>query len=509
MSQRALFQRRFSVASLLLLLSLGAFVLQGYHPGAEDDAVYLSAIKKDLEPSLYPFNDEFFTLQMQVTIFDKAVAASARITRLPVAYVCLVWQIASIWSLLAGCWSVCACCFASFPARLAGVTTVACLLTLPVAGTALYISDEHLHPRILATAAILFALAALQRRKPIAASILLGVALLFHLMMAAFGISFCLLYLVVRRLAEKQSSSEESGRAAENNAHDNRVKLSRALTVGGWLFGPPSPAWRQAVRQHSYYLVTRWEWYEWLGALAPPVLLWLLARLGRRRGKAALFHLAATVSVFSLVQLCIALVLLLPPAFQPMLRLQPMRYLHLTFLLMFLLAGAALGEYVLKASIARWLLVFLPLAGMNGYAQRLRYPATRNLELPWLAPQNPWLQAFAWVRTNTPESAVFALDPNYLEILGEDHHSFQSLAERSSLVDGMKDAAVVTQVPMLAAVWVQQMNEQAGWTSWSAADFMHLSATTPVSWVVVAPAQAKGLSCPYANGTVAVCRLRE
>lgn len=501
-------KRRFSVVSLLLLLLLGAFVLQGYHPGAEDDAVYLSAIKKDLRPSLYPFNDEFFTLQMQITVFDKAVAASAKITRLPVGYVCLGWQLASIWLLLAGCWRVCACCFDSFRARLAGVMTVACLLTLPVAGTALYISDEHLHPRILATAAILFALAALQRRRQIAAALLLGVALLFHLMMAAFGISFCLLFLLVRRLAEKQSSSTDFGLTAETETNGNWVNFSRALTVGGWLFAPPSPAWRQAVRQHSYYMLTRWEWYEWLGALAPPVLLWLLARLARRRGKKSLFHLAATVSVFSAVQLCIALALLLPPAFQPLLRLQPMRYLHLTFLLMFLLAGATLGEYVLKAKLARWLLVFLPLAGVNGYAQRLRYPATRNLELPWLAPRNPWLQAFAWVRTHTPESAVFALDPNYLEIPGEDHHSFQSLAERSSLVDGMKDAAVVTQVPMLADVWVRQMDEQKGWTNWSAADFMHLSATTPVSWVVVASVQAKGLDCPYANGTVAVCRLR-
>ena len=495
------------MACLLLLLSLGAIVLQGYHPGAEDDAVYLSAIKKDLRPSLYPFNDEFFTVQMQVTVFDKAVAASTKITRLPVAYVCLAWQIGSIWLLLASCWRVCSFCFATFRARVAGVLTIACLLTLPVAGTALYISDEHLHPRIVATAAILFAVAALQRRKPLAAGLLLSVALLLHLMMAAFGISFCLLYVLVRRFAGKQRPSAFVD-GGEADHPGRQLAMKRALTLGGWLIAPQSAAWQQAVRQHSYYLLTRWEWYEWLGALAPPVLLWLLARFGRQRGKESVFQLAATICLFSVVQLAIALALLLPPGSAPLLRLQPMRYLHLTFLLMFMLAGATLGEYFLRARIARWLLVFLPLAGVNGYAQRLRYPATRNLELPWLAPQNPWLKAFAWVRTHTPEDAVFALDPGYLQVPGEDHHSFRALAERSSLVDGMKDAAVVTQVPILAATWVEQLAEQKGWATWSEGDFAHLAATTPVSWVVVAPAQSAGLNCPYQNATVAVCRLR-
>ena len=98
--------KRSAVSGLLALLSLFAFVLQGYHPGAEDDGVYLSAIKRDLKPSLYPYNSEFFTLQMQATIFDKSVAASVRATHLPVAYVCLGWQLAAIGLLLAGCWRI-------------------------------------------------------------------------------------------------------------------------------------------------------------------------------------------------------------------------------------------------------------------------------------------------------------------------------------------------------------------------------------------------------------------
>jgi hypothetical protein len=484
-------KRHAFVAALLVLLTLFAFVLQGYHPGAEDDAVYLSAIQKNLHPSLYPYNAEFFTLQMQASVFDKAVAALVRLSHLPVGYVCLGLQVGAIFLLLAGCWCMIGHCYQSLRARLAGVLTVCCLLTLSVAGTALYISDEHLHPRLIATVAIVFAIDAMQRGKRVRAAILLLVSFLFHPIMALFGVSFCILYALVESRAAMRVGDA----------------VRAAILPGSWLFAPSTPAWRQALLQHSYYTLTRWEWYEWLGALAPPLLLLLLAGFARRRGNAPLFQLAATLTLFSTVQLGIALVMLLPPGLQRLTPLQPMRYLHLTFLLMFLLAGATLGEYVLRAHVGRWLLVFVPLAAVNGYAQRTRYPATRNLELPWEAPRGPWLRAFAWVRANTPEDAVFALDPYYLALPGEDNHSFRALAERSSLVDDQKDAAVVTQVPKLAEVWVAQHQEQAGWTSWTRGDFVRLARTTPVRWVLVGPAQTNGLACPYRNETVSVCRI--
>jgi hypothetical protein len=118
------------------------------------------------------------------------------------------------------------------------------------------------------------------------------------------------------------------------------------------------------------------------------------------------------------------------------------------------------------------------------------------------------MQAFRWVRDNTPVDAVFALDPRYLALPGEDNHSFRALAERSSLADDLKDAAVVSQVPSLAEAWLSQHRQQAGWSHWTRSEFVHLAQTSPVMWVLVAPEQARGLTCPYANTAVSVCRLR-
>src|SRR5260370_14157070 len=113
----------------------------GYHPGLEDDAFYLAAIKRNLNPVLFPHDAEFFRLQFQATIFDKLIALSVRLSRLPLAWIVLFWQFAAIYFLLHGCWRITRHCFSLPQAQWASVVTVAALLTLPVSGIAITVSD--------------------------------------------------------------------------------------------------------------------------------------------------------------------------------------------------------------------------------------------------------------------------------------------------------------------------------------------------------------------------------
>ncbi|HXY78031.1 MAG TPA: hypothetical protein VEH47_04415, partial [Candidatus Acidoferrales bacterium] len=69
--------------TLLALLAVFAMLVQGYHPGLEDDAFYLAAIKQDLNPSLFPHDADFFRVQFQATVFDKLIAFSLRSTHVP------------------------------------------------------------------------------------------------------------------------------------------------------------------------------------------------------------------------------------------------------------------------------------------------------------------------------------------------------------------------------------------------------------------------------------------
>src|SRR5207253_1224071 len=70
----------------------------------------------------------------------------------------LLWQGAAIVLLVLACWHIGRLCFNSVRARWGGVVLVAALLTIPVAGTSLYIMDQYLNTRSLSAPAVLFAI---------------------------------------------------------------------------------------------------------------------------------------------------------------------------------------------------------------------------------------------------------------------------------------------------------------------------------------------------------------
>ena len=68
---------------LLLLLTLGALLVHGYHPWAEDAEIYLPGVEKILRPELFPFNAQFFASHAHLTFFPNFIAASVRFSHLP------------------------------------------------------------------------------------------------------------------------------------------------------------------------------------------------------------------------------------------------------------------------------------------------------------------------------------------------------------------------------------------------------------------------------------------
>ena len=500
-------------------------LVQGYHPGLEDDAFYLAAIKQDLNPSLFPHDADFFRVQFQATVFDKLIAFSLRWTHVPLEWGILFWQWAVTVLILWGCWRISRRCFAETHAQWAAVTLVAVLLTLPVSGTGLSLTDQHLHPRALATALILAAIAAVlvpavpkNDRRLLLAGVLLAAAFSVHAIMAAFGASYCLFLLWTP--AHRAKTEPTKTEPTNPNIDQRRTVVGVALLWPlGWIFEPPSDAWRQAAATRSFYFVLRWHWYEWLGVGAPLLLLWWFRALARRRSQTVLAHVAERLVYYGVFQLAVALVILLPARLERLRPLEPMRFLHLVYLLFVLLAGGLLGQFVLKKHALRWLLLFVPLSAGMFYAQRQMYPATPHLELPGSlsrnevsrnnneASRNSWVEAFRWISRNTPVDSQFALDPRYMELPGEDYHGFRALAERSVLADELKDAGMAARVPRLAPRWLREVEAQRGWRGFKRPDFLRLNAEFGVDWVVLQAPGADGLPCPYRNPQVVVCRV--
>ncbi|HET9409326.1 MAG TPA: DUF6798 domain-containing protein [Candidatus Sulfotelmatobacter sp.] len=486
---------------LLALLTGATFFVHGYHPAVEDAAVYNPSILKSLHPQLYPFGSEFFELQSRLTLYPQLIAYSVRLTHLSLDTTLFAWQILTSFLLLFAAKWLISQCFESSTARWAGVCLIASLFTLSVAGTALYIKDEYLTPRAFALIAALLMIVAALRKKYWPIVPLAIVSAVIHPMMFIYGLSFIAVLAWVRwRAASLKTPS-----------HLSRAAITAVLLPFGFTFKYPSQTYIQVIHIRRYFFLAEWHWYEWLGLLGPIAILWGFARLARRRNQPTLELICIAAVIYQSVWFLISVLMTVPPRLIILAHYQPLRSLQLTYVLMFLIGGAFLGEYVLRRRVWLWLVFFAPLCFGMFYAQRQLFPASQHIEWPGRAPTNEWLKAFSWIRDNTPTDAIFALNPDHMHLPGEDEQGFRAVAQRSTLADAVKDsapAAIIPEFP-LAEEWKQQTDALASWTNFQAADFARLHRDWKVTWVVIDQASFReipALDCLYANHTVLVCK---
>ncbi len=495
----------------LLVLTVIALLIHGYHPYAEDSEIYLPGVLKILNPSLFPANAEFFGEHAGHTLYPNLIAFSVRATHLPLPWAAFLWHLVSIFLLLAASRRLASALFQSDSggspthralgdegvlddderARWGAVALMAALLTLPIAGTWLYILDQFLNPRNLAAFAALFAVAEVLHRKYGRAMLWLLFAAAMHPFMASFPILFCVWLILLDRFRP-------------------RVLGFAAALPFGITFDPPPAAYHEvALRQRSHF-VLRWEWYEWLGAIGPVLLFWWFGSWARRRGMKNLELVSRAMVPFVVLAALAAIGLGIPARFEALTRLQPLRCLALCYMVLVVVGGGLLGQFVLQHKVWRWLALFVPLSLGMYFAQRQVFPASQHLEWPWTQPRNQWAQAFEWIRGNTPVDALFAIDPRHMELPGEDENGFRGRAQRSMLADLVKDKGACSMFPPLSVMWAEQIADQKNFEKFGKEDFERLQRKYGVSWVVVqqpAPAGVAGMECPYENSAVRVCRV--
>lgn len=478
--------------AILALLTAAAILVHGYHPFVEDAEIYVPGIKKLLNPALYPYNDGFFASHAKMTLFPNLIAWSVRITHLPLEWVLLAWHFACVFVLLLACWKLGRLCLGSARAGWGSAVLVASLLTIPVAGTALYIMDQYVNTRSFSTAAVIWIVLAAVQRKYVQAAAWIVLTALIHPLMAVFSAFYAGL------LIWRQGWGSW------------RIENAGAAMIFPLVFFPPvTSAYRQALDSHSYFFLLRWEWYEWLGIFGPLVILWWFGRVARLRSLRTLETLCFAGVIFGAVCFLAGLVITIPGRFVRFVELQPMRGLHLIYILLFVIAGAWLAESVFRTNPWRWLVLSLPLCAGMFFAQRKLFPATPHLEWPERNPENAWVEVFGWIRDHTPVDAYFALDPEHMRVEGEDQHGFRAIAERSMLADQVKDSGAVTMFPALAESWLKQVSSEAGWAQLGPQDFGRLHSQFGVDWVVLRQTAVAGMECPYHNSELMVCRVAE
>ena len=472
---------------LLAALTAGAVLVHGYHGGAEDAEIYLPGVLKRLDPALFPWNTRFFDSHAGMTLFPRLIAASVRLSHLPADIVLLLWYVATIFGLLFACFRIARLCFPEKHAAWCGVALVASLLTLPIAGTALYIMDQYVTTRSFSTAASMLALASILEKRRVAAVLWIVFTAAVHPLMSVF-----LLVLVGTLLLPEWTGKSQPA-------------LYALLPLT--LFPPVSGAYRVALQSRAYFFLTNWAWYEWLGMLAPFAVLAAMAAATRHPRFGPMRQLVKALTLFEAFFLAWALVISVPGPLERFAEIQPMRCLLLVYILMLLLGGCLLVQLVLRRRIWLWALLFVPLCAGMTFAQLQLFPASRHLEWPWGPPGNSWVTGFDWIRMHTPQSAYFALDPDYERLPGEDVHGFRAIAQRSMLADNGKDSGAVSMFPALAGQWSEQVEARRGWKQFERPNFLSLKTRYGVDWAVLQQPGTHGLDCPYQNERILVCKI--
>jgi hypothetical protein len=121
---------------------------------------------------------------------------------------------------------------------------------------------------------------------------------------------------------------------------------------------------------------------------------------------------------------------------------------------------------------------------------------------------NGWNRAFLWIRGNTPQNAIVALDADYIHAPGEDSQGFRALAERDSLADRSKDGGAAAVFPRLADRWMTEQTATTGLNNIDDSERVRRLTPFHVDWIVLNAASPTRMQCPFVDATAKVCRLR-
>jgi len=476
-------------------LTAAALAIHGYHLGVEDAEIYVPAARQALDPHLYPFAPEFFLSHGHLSLFSPILAWTARITHLSMDWTLFVWYLATLFATLASCWLLATACFQNDRARWSAVVIITAVLAMPATNTALLLMDPYLTARSLSTPLTLFALASFLERRYVSTSIAVILTALIHPQM----VMYFLFLTGVMWLAER----------ARTRVSERIPVLTAAVAMpGGFHLAKATGPYREALYSRDYFFLYNWEWYHWIGMLAPLAILAWFWKADLRGTRPALQRISFALIPFGLLSIIAGLVLCSSPSLDMFARLQPLRSFHLITIVFVLLLAGVLGEYAAKGR--PWIIpaIAIPLAAGMFIVARQTYPFSPQVEFPAETSSNDWVNTLLWIRQNTPQNAVFAADSRYFEEPGVDVHGFRAISARSALADYYKDSGVVSLFPALAEEWKQMSNATYGLNHFTAQDFRRLTQQYPaVTWTVVHGAAPAGLDCPYVQRGYAVCSL--
>jgi hypothetical protein len=416
------------VAGALLFTVLATANAAGYRYGVSDQAFYIPAILRAIDPQLYPRDAVLIESQARLLLLDEAIGSVVRSTGISLPAVFALGYFASIALIWVALTAIGVSLYRST------WTTAALVLALTmrhrIPKTSANSFEAYFHPRVLAFAFGLCAVAALLRRRRLAAIALAGVSILVHPTtgLIFIGLIATALLVIDRRLRPWISATAVVG----------VVGVTWALMFGPLRDGSilMDETWRRVLAPRDFIFPADWPAWAWAANLAL-YATWLWSYIHRRR------HARATPEDAGLLigggVLVLAFLVTLP-----LVHLGVAFFVQLQISRVFWVVDVLATVYVLSAievlrarAVRALALILLGVASMRGvYILWVEHPERPLFE--FTIRDSPWMMAMRWLADRPCDVHVLA-DPGHAWKYGT---SVRVAAARDVLLEAVKDSAI-------------------------------------------------------------------
>jgi len=482
--------------SLVPFLVLATANSAGYRYGASDLAFYGPAVMLHLDPSLFPTGRAIIDAQAGLTLMDETVGTLARFTTTDFPLLFLALYLASLALLAAGAAAIGQTLYVHRASTIALLMALTLRHAIPRSGTNTL--EGYFHPRQLAFAFGVIAIAAFLRDRRVASgAALAGAALLHPTTTLWFAIWL-------------GTASLFCYRKARWRARFLFVPLAGAcLVVWALLSGPLAgrlitmdAEWLSLIGEKEYLFPLRWPLSAWvmnLGYVAIIVFLY------NRRARAGLLHIRETALVAGAVALVVVFAICVLLSALPLalaVQLQPARVFWMLDLLTMIYVVWALADGNPRRTRRPVVcaVVFTSLALVRGlYVMRVEFP---NRPLFEVRVPGDWGRVMDFARS-TPRETQWLADPSHAARYGT---SLRMAGRRDVFVEGIKDTAIAMYDRTIALRTRRRLDEVRDFPNISPQRAAELAEAYGLNYLIV----ERDLSLPrvFASGDLRVYRLR-
>lgn len=449
------------IAGAPLFCALAIANSAGYQYGISDLATYLTAAFRAIDPLLFPRDGALVDVQTKLTFADEALALAFRAgstVGLSVFATVYALHVATLLLLYAAAVALGRALFRSWWSVAA--LTVALTLRHAVPYTRVNTLEGYFHPRTLAFALGVSALAVFLRRGTWPALAVAGASIVLH---TITGLWFLIC------LAVAGVVSEHGNRRRFLAAGVAAAALLAAAVVAGPAVDPldqMDAAWLSVLASRTYLFPDRWPLDAWLICGGYVVVIAYATERRRRAGRLTPREMGLLVGAAALLAVVVLMLPLLLMRSALAVQLQPLR----VFWMLDLFATIALIWVIAewhptqpsRAAAALALVLFAISFTRGVYFMEVRYPE-RSLSAVAL-PQDAWHDAMRWAQSTDVHSHWLA-DPNHAFLYGS---SLRVSGRRDVFLDASKDPAV--------AIFDRTLAMQVAERARASADFSQLTA---------------------------------